>query len=172
MAPKGYDVDLLSRFWPKINFNGPTVEVSLGPCWLWQGTILDNGYGQIVTRTKNECYSKAHRSLTHRFAWELHHKQEIPSGLLVCHRCDVRNCVNPDHLFLGTYLDNNHDCAVKGRRHRGADHPHAKLTSDKVQRIRRMILTGIALNEIGRRFGVTGENILAIKKGQTWSWLK
>ena len=68
-------------------------------CWLWLGFISPDGYG---TR------------LAHRRAWELA-RGPIPDGMLVCHRCDVRHCVNPDHLFLGTHLDNMRDMIRKGR---------------------------------------------------------
>lgn len=75
-------------------------------CWNWIGSIGKNGYGYF---SKN---SKA--ASAHRVSWEIHNGQ-IPDGLCVLHKCDNRKCVNPDHLFIGTYYDNIHDKINKGR---------------------------------------------------------
>lgn len=87
-------------FWPRVT-KTPT-------CWLWHGARFSNGYGC--------CFDggKPRRTLAHRMAYRLKIGQ-IPQNLLVLHRCDVRLCVNPDHLFLGTHADNTHDMIVKGR---------------------------------------------------------
>ena len=94
---------IANRFWPK-------VQKSDG-CWLWTGAIKSNGYGHIGSEGPGG-YLKVRT--THRVSWELHFGP-IPAGLLVLHRCDVRNCVRPDHLFLGTHTDNMLDCIAKGR---------------------------------------------------------
>ena len=79
-------------------------------CWIWTGS-LSRGYGHVyIGKRNNKDYSKR----AHRFSWELH-KGQIPKELEVCHKCDVRCCVNPDHLFLGTRKDNMQDCSKKGR---------------------------------------------------------
>ena len=78
-------------------------------CWLWVGAKDTGGYGLICDRIGREGNVS-----THRLAWELKNGP-IPFGLCVLHRCDIRNCVNPAHLFLGTIADNNRDCVAKGR---------------------------------------------------------
>lgn len=75
-------------------------------CWLWQGTRMITGYGQIWYQGTN--------TSTHRTAFKAF-KGEIPTGLVVCHTCDVRHCVNPEHLFIGTQKDNMQDCSRKNR---------------------------------------------------------
>lgn len=79
-------------------------KIPLG-CWLFRGALCD-GYGRIFINGKSES--------THRVSWIVY-KGPIPNGLFVLHKCDVRNCVNPDHLFLGTHKDNMQDMKNKGR---------------------------------------------------------
>ena len=76
-------------------------------CWLWLLSLC-NGYGRIYDLQNKR------GALAHRLSWEIH-RGAIPSGLWVLHKCDVRSCVNPDHLFLGTGLDNMTDMIAKGR---------------------------------------------------------
>jgi hypothetical protein len=72
-------------------------------CWLFDGATTGGGYGR---------HSK--RKYAHRIAYEKW-VGPIPDGMLVCHKCDVKLCCNPDHLFLGTDEDNIMDCIKKGR---------------------------------------------------------
>jgi len=78
-------------------------------CWLWEGAQNNRGYGYIGLSG-----AKGGNVLAHRSMWELTNGP-IPDGLWVLHRCDVRICCNPDHLFLGTPLDNMRDMHAKGR---------------------------------------------------------
>lgn len=86
------------RFWKYVE--------KTSACWLWTGAKIPNGYGHI---TVNRRSLKAHR-----LSWELHYGL-VPTGMFVCHRCDVKACVRPEHLFIGTNRDNQLDAVAKGR---------------------------------------------------------
>lgn len=87
-----------------------SIPVPFSGCWLWTGVLNRSGYGQ--TRPPGTGGNK--RVLAHRVSYEAF-VGPIPPGLFVCHSCDVRCCVNPDHLFVGVNLDNCRDMASKGR---------------------------------------------------------
>ena len=89
-------------------------------CWLWEVSCRPNGYGQFAPDGSGR---PVH---AHRAAYELL-VGTIPEGMQVCHRCDVRSCVNPDHLFLGTQKDNVDDMRAKGRAKWGAYHKERRL---------------------------------------------
>lgn len=79
-------------------------------CWVWTGAINRHGYGNAKVDRRNVGI--------HRMAWALAFG-DVPDGLLVLHKCDMRSCVNPQHLFLGTHKDNTADMIKKNRhRHR------------------------------------------------------
>ena len=89
------------------------VEKTESGCWLWTGYTCDTGYGKINLGGKN-----GRIVYTHRLAYELFHGP-IPDGHSVCHTCDVRNCINPSHLFAGTQQQNMDDMVSKGRHKNG-----------------------------------------------------
>ena len=131
-------------------------------CWLWLGAINSpGGYGQFY------CNGSKHGRRAHRVSYELY-KGPIPDGLYVCHRCDVRVCVNPDHLFLGSHADNLADMARKGRRRGrmvGESNHKAKLTAEQVVAIRRDPRIQI---EIARDYGMSQPQIGKIRQGLQW----
>ena len=79
-------------------------------CWLWTGAINSSGYGSFAIREGG----RPKTDNAARISWKLY-RGAIPEGSHVLHACDVRRCVNPDHLFLGTNQDNTRDKAIKGR---------------------------------------------------------
>lgn len=94
--------DYVSNFWSKVNKENE--------CWIWNGGLTKKGYGQFHSK-------KIEESRAHRVAWLIVYGP-IPKGLHVCHKCDIRSCVNPDHLFLGTNQDNVNDKVAKNRQYR------------------------------------------------------
>jgi hypothetical protein len=127
-------------------------------CWEWQAYVMRNGYGQ-VGYNKRVLY-------THRVAWELAFGD--PGEGYVLHRCDNRKCVNPEHLFLGTFQDNMDDMVSKGRHAHGKRNGHVKLTEDQVKEIRSSEETGRAL---AKRFGVSEATVSMAKHRKNWAHL-
>lgn len=133
------------RFIEKVIF-GPT------DCWYWIGNRIRSGYGMFKDGGKNK--------VAHRVSWELH-RGLIPAGMDVLHKCDVRCCVNPDHLFLGTALDNARDMIAKGRHRfvgppRGEKNPRTKLSDAQVDEMRAVREErGLSYKALAAMFGVT-----------------
>jgi len=141
------------------------VDLNTG-CWLWTAATKENGYGVFGRGPAG-----AGSAYAHRWSYE-HFVGPIPEGMMVCHKCDVRNCVNPDHLFLGTAKDNQADMAAKGRSLRGERHNLAKLTEADVLEIRRLWATGqFTQREIAAKFGNNKQNVSVIVRGDKWKHL-
>lgn len=149
------------RLWARVVKSGPD------ECWLWMGGPTPAGYGQLQVNGRH--------AYAHRFSYELHYGP-IPPGMYVCHTCDVRNCVNPRHLWLGTHLDNIADAARKGKyRNRSAGvrrsvgAKRAKLSPEQVVAIRADRTS--STRELATRYGVGREAVARIRRGQTWKGL-
>lgn len=127
-------------------------------CWIWMLKITKTGYGFISI--DGRCV------LVHRAAYRAW-IGEIPSGLLVCHRCDVRYCANPDHLFLGTHMDNLEDMHRKGRNAdlRGSNNGGATFTDAEIIDIRTSPETTA---QVATRYSRSFQTIWAIRKNKSW----
>jgi len=130
-------------------------------CWIWMAGRCSHFYGRLKIKGKVE---NAHRASYREFVGE------IPDGLFVCHKCDIPECINPDHLFLGTYADNMEDMRRKGRGRviAGSGNYHAKLTEHDVLLIRGELDCGTSIAELAERYGVVNSTISMIGTRQRW----
>ncbi len=138
-------------------------EKSDNGCWLWRGYLKPNGYGTIG-RNGASAY-------THRVAWEVANGP-VPDGMMVLHRCDVRNCVRAEHLFLGTCQDNHDDMDAKGRRvigdRRGEINGATHLSMNDVIDIRTLEAFGASRKRLAAEFGLSKSGLHGILTRVTW----
>lgn len=111
--------EAIDHFWSQ-------VEPDEDGCWIYTGRKNINGYGEVGMRGSQKT--------THRLIWEFAFGAP-PDHLMVLHRCDIRSCVNPSHLFLGTALDNMRDCMAKGRR--PVIRPRSRMADGPIEVVRR-----------------------------------
>jgi len=148
-------------------------------CWLWTASGVPKGYGVIFYQGKQQ--------YAHRVSYLLH-VGPIPEGMQVLHSCDVPRCVNPEHLSIGTALDNSRNMLSKGRHRtapacgdkngarlhpekmaRGESHPHAKLTAAAVADIRARYSAGEKQVAIAAHFKIRQCHVSSIVRHKSWA---
>ncbi len=148
---------------PKDRFEQGYIPEPMSGCWLWVRSTDEKGYGRFSVLE--------YKMKAHRFSAFLH-------GLLgdlkdntkhVCHKCDNRSCVNPEHLYIGTHEQNMKDMYNKGRHPFGTKSGMSKLTEEIVRSARKDSRSGYALAKI---YGVKKQTMAAVLKGKTWKHVK
>lgn len=145
-------------------------------CWIWTAYCDADGYGICCTgsvKAKTRRYIKAHRLSYETF------KEPLKKGQIVCHKCDNPSCVNPQHLFAGSWQDNVDDMMAKGRHkiggmpHHGESNGNAKLTNQDIEFIRSNHVAGVrnvagSTSDLADRFGVARSTIQRIVSNKCW----
>ncbi len=145
------------RFFEKICFG-------FSDCWFWYGCIDTSGYGRT---------NLLHENFAHRASWILFNGF-IPKDKKILHKCDIRNCVNPDHLFIGSQKDNVQDMISKGRSvspkiKYGEKNPMHKLSTNIVKEIREYFSNNkISYSQLAKKYNVSSMTIHRIITLKTW----
>lgn len=142
-------------------FENQVFYASPDGCHYWVGAVLPTGYGQVTINGKSQ---KAHRA-----SYQIY-KGKIPNGVNVCHSCDNRLCVNPDHLWLGTQKENVADMFAKNRQadRRGEKSWNAKLTEEHVFNIRRIAEAGMTNRFIANLYDISQQQVSKITTRTRW----
>ena len=146
-------IDSKQKFWLK------TDKQSDDACWTFLGATDKDGYGQfwdgdiqLMTRA-------------HQFSAKIH-LGDCPKGMCVCHTCDNPSCVNPNHLFYGSALDNQKDKMKKNRQAKGESQGHSKLTNNQIEQIRARANENYKV--LCKEFNLVPSTIYRIWHNQSW----
>lgn len=159
MSIPDYTSKDVKRFWSKVDQSGGE-----DACWTWSAYRNTRGYGMFGLCCRP--------ILAHRFSYAIANGP-FDNSLLVCHHCDNPSCVNPKHLFLGTFLDNVRDRDAKGRRMapRGEKHTSSKISAQQVIEIReRYASGGISLQELANEFSSSKTHMFKIIHNKKRQW--
>lgn len=139
------------------------VKVDANGCFIWQGYINTNGYGEISRNAR----LGIRRGGAHRFSYELF-RGPISGGLFACHHCDVPACVNPAHLFLGTQKDNMQDASHKGRVPHGSSRHNTTLRDEDILAICDQYSRGASVKKLAKQYSMAVRAIASILAGEAW----
>ena len=131
-------------------------SVDVGGCWEWQGARFARGYGKVGWVFEDGTAV----GLAHRASY-LVFNGPISEGLMVCHTCDNRGCVNPAHLWLGSAADNHSDMVSKGRQ-------PSKIDGGIAGEIRQEYLEGVRQVDLAEKYGVSQQMVSRIVRGEAW----
>jgi hypothetical protein len=156
---------------PVYRFNNSFVKDEVTGCWNWLGKARSGTcrlYGRITVNKKT--------MPAHRFSWELHNEKKVPDGMIVMHKCDNPECVNPDHLTIGTTKDNSDDKVRKNRQAKGASFSNRKTSNGSKNGMSKLTETQAKeifndknpQREIASRYGVSQTVVHNIKSLKTW----
>lgn len=134
-------------------------------CWNWKLRLDKGGYGIIGLRQYRD-------KRTHRVSYQIYNG-EIPAGMVVMHSCDNPRCCNPDHLSVGTNMENMADSKNKGRGgaywFRGEENPKSILCAESVRRIRAMAAAGAKSKDIAKAIGCGKTLAKLVADGKRWT---
>lgn len=137
------------------------------PCWIWTGS-LGKGYGAIGVGGKAIGVPRALLASLNRL--------NLDAGRTQCalHKCDVRLCCRPSHLYNGTYKDNSRDCLDRSRlaSTRGSSNPHTQMTEKEVSNIKQRLTNGEASHSILKDCPISKQGLSKIRTGRTWIHVK
>jgi hypothetical protein len=146
----------IDRFWSRVDKSDE--------CWLWTGAVSHSGYGIIGVQSKHVS--------THRFSYHIAYG-DIPNGMVVCHSCDNKLCVNPDHLFAGTQKQNIEDAMRKMRHVHGEKVGISKLTDKLVIAIRHEYrYCGFTQVQLAKKYNMSQSQISYVVTGFCWKHLE
>ena len=136
----------------------------LGPCWIWQMYCNPDGYAQMTYQGKDNMYvARVIKKL---------YGEEVPPGMVTRHRCrNQRDCVNPDHLQVGTHKENAEDRERDGNTARGTKNGSNKLKEVQVLDIYSRLQVGERVAVLAAEYGVDGGTIREIRNKRSWKWL-
>lgn len=150
---------LTDKFWQRVE------KRAADECWPWNGTRNRSGHGKIWNGERNVA--------AHRYAYALATGDKALDKI-ICHKCSVPYCVNPAHLYAGTYSQNTWDAIRAGSfnykgQGRGEAHSMAKLTEAQAVEIKHRLVAGGSVVAIAREYGVTKGAISRIRRGKNWT---
>lgn len=151
MTQANKPIDLLTKYYE-----------SEDGCWVYEGRLDSHGYGQMTVA------GKAH--LVHRLSWVIHNGP-IPENMFVCHKCDYKPCINPEHLFLGTHQDNMTDMVSKDRQalHQGMDNGRCSISELTARSIKANL--DKSNQQLSSEYNVPISIVRNIRSGAAWRWL-